>query len=211
MYLSRVELDITKKQTQLALASRNKIHGAIEASFCCDEGRRLRKLWRVDKLNGKIYLLLLSDQKPDLSNFVNQFGNPLVKSEIKDYNILLRRITDQSIWHFRLVANPTKCMKCQNGRGKRVAHVTAVHQIEWLNRQAEKHGFIVMEDAVQVKESTWLMFNKRGERMVRALAVTYEGVLRVNDVEKFKKTLIEGIGREKAYGMGLLTITRKTL
>ena len=53
-----------------------------------------------------------------------------------------------------------------------------------------------------------LMFNKRNERMVRAFAVTYEGILKVNDVEKFKEILTEGLGREKAYGMGLMTIMR---
>ena len=52
------------------------------------------------------------------------------------------------------------------------------------------------------------MFNKRNERMVRAFAVTYEGILKVNDVEKFKEILTEGLGREKAYGMGLMTIMR---
>jgi len=38
------------------------------------------------------------------------------------------------------------------------------------------------------------------------MAVTYEGILTVTDKERFRKTLIEGIGREKAYGMGLLTV-----
>ena len=38
------------------------------------------------------------------------------------------------------------------------------------------------------------------------LSVTYEGVLTVVDAEIFKKALVNGIGREKAYGMGLLTV-----
>ena len=39
-------------------------------------------------------------------------------------------------------------------------------------------------------------------------AVTYEGVLTVTDTELFCKALTEGIGRGKAYGMGLLTVAR---
>ena len=40
------------------------------------------------------------------------------------------------------------------------------------------------------------------------LAVTYEGMLTVTDAELFRQALTQGIGREKAYGMGLLTIMR---
>ena len=36
--------------------------------------------------------------------------------------------------------------------------------------------------------------------------VTYEGILEINDAELFKTALINGIGRGKAYGMGMLTI-----
>lgn len=70
MYLSRVELDISKKQTQVALSARNKFHGAIENTFFGKDDEWLRNLWRIDKVNGKMYLLLLSRLKPDLSNLV---------------------------------------------------------------------------------------------------------------------------------------------
>lgn len=208
MYLSRIELDTSKKQTQLALVARNKFHGAIEESFNHINKDRLRTLWRLDKFNGKTYMLLLSEPKPDLSNFIKQFGNASSTCETKDYEVLLNRIDPDSIWQFRLVANPTKCVKQENGRGKRIAHKTPEHQMRWLIDQAEKHGFEIINDNLQVTESSWLSFNKRDERRIRALAVNYEGILKVNDVEKFKATLAEGLGREKAYGMGLLTIMR---
>ena len=43
---------------------------------------------------------------------------------------------------------------------------------------------------------------------MKILSVTYEGTLEVTDVERFKKALTEGIGRGKAYGMGMMTIVR---
>ena len=36
--------------------------------------------------------------------------------------------------------------------------------------------------------------------------VTFEGMLKVTDAELFRKTLREGIGKEKAYGCGLMTV-----
>ena len=38
------------------------------------------------------------------------------------------------------------------------------------------------------------------------LSVTYEGILKIVDEEKVRKMLIDGIGREKAYGVGLMTL-----
>ena len=41
------------------------------------------------------------------------------------------------------------------------------------------------------------------------LVVTYEGVLQVTDPEAFKALLCEGVGRGKAYGLGLMTIIHR--
>ena len=61
---------------------------------------------------------------------------------------------------------------------------------------------------VEIVESKWIVFNKKGEHTVRALSVTYEGRLQVKDVERFRNALTQGIGREKAYGMGMITIMK---
>ena len=61
-----------KRSTMIALNSPQKLHGAIESAF--DSEERKRKLWRIDKLGEKTYLLILSEDKPDLSNAVLQFG-----------------------------------------------------------------------------------------------------------------------------------------
>ena len=71
MYLSRVELDPTRRSTMTALAAPQKIHGAVESAF---PGARRRRLWRLDRLGGKLYLLVLSEDVPELSSAVEQFG-----------------------------------------------------------------------------------------------------------------------------------------
>ena len=38
------------------------------------------------------------------------------------------------------------------------------------------------------------------------VSATYEGILTITDLEKFKAALINGIGKKKAYGCGFLTI-----
>ena len=36
--------------------------------------------------------------------------------------------------------------------------------------------------------------------------VTFEGILKVTDRDAFRRSMVSGIGRAKAYGCGLLTV-----
>ena len=54
----------------------------------------------------------------------------------------------------------------------------------------------------------WQHFAKHGTRPVTLLAVTYEGILQVTDAEQFRALLCQGMGRGKAYGLGLMTVMR---
>ena len=110
MYLSRVELDPTRRSTMAALAAPQKLHGAVESAFA---GERRRRLWRLDRLGERLYLLLLSEDVPELSGVVEQFGTGAA-AETRSYDPLLQRVEPGSSWQFRLTANPTKC--CKIGR-----------------------------------------------------------------------------------------------
>lgn len=207
MYLSRVELDPTRRSTMTALAAPQKFHGAVESAF---SGERRRRLWRLDRLGEKLYLLLLSEEMPDLSGVVEQFGTG-VAPESRNYDPLLARITPGSRWQFRLAANPTKsCKDAQKpaARGTVAAHCTTQYQKQWLLDRAAKHGFALTEDSFTVTRVQWHHFAKHGTRPVSLLAVTYEGVLQVTDPEAFRNLLCQGMGRGKAYGLGLLTVMR---
>ncbi len=184
-----------------ALVSPSIFHGAVEDSF---EGVRARRLWRIDDLMGKKYILILSATRPDLRDFTRQFGYE-GEYESKDYAPLLDRISDGQKWQFRLTANPV----ISKSHGKVMAHVTPEYQKKWLANRAERNGFILKEEEFQTVQSKWYDFRKKNgtENMrVRLLSVTFEGTLIVIDADQFKETLCNGIGKEKAYGQGLMTI-----
>lgn len=217
MYLSRVMLDITRRDTMLALQNPAMFHGAVERAF---EPRAGRSLWRLDTLGERRCLLLLSEEKPQLTALAAQFGTEEIP-ETREYAPLLDRILPGSRWQFRLHANPTYSSKSKDGRGK-VHACTLVRkpekcrpgmpepktQVGWLLHQAEVHGFAVEEDQFNVTGIQWYAFTKKTGERVRLLGVTYEGLLTVTDAEKFREALCEGVGRGKAYGMGLLTVMR---
>lgn len=207
MYLSRIRLNTSLRKTMQAMAAPNLFHGAIESA---EIGERTRKLWRIDTLYGEQYLLILSKCKIDFSSVAEQFGYGC-EYECKNYDGLLECITNGSKWQFRLTANPTIQLSgrsSEKGRGKVLAHITTEYQEEWLCRKAEKNGFSVSEGEYFVTASRWYMFKKNKEQKskVKLLSVTFEGILTITDADTFRKALVNGIGREKAYGMGLLTV-----
>lgn len=208
MYLSRMKLDSKRRGTMRALASPNLIHGAVEQAF---SGPRERRLWRIDTLAGDMYLLILSRETPDLTEAFRQFGaeDEVPVWETRDYEPLLRRIETGSRWHFRLTANPTVSKAAgSGGRGRVYGHVTSGYQEQWLLDRAQGHGFLLEKDAFRVVQSRWQRFRKGkdGGRPVTLLSVTYEGCLTVTDPELFRQTLVNGLGRGKAYGLGMFTV-----
>ncbi len=187
-----------------AMVAPNRFHGAIEQA----DPDRTRKLWRIDTLGGAYYLLILSQEKLELTSVAEQFGFD-ADYECKPYDKLLGRIVNGSRWQFRLRANPTVQKYDETkGRGQVMAHITPAHQGEWLQKQSGKYGFSLNDGEWLVTESKWYRFkkNRNSEHTVRLLSVTFEGMLTVTDAEMFRKALTDGIGREKAFGMGLLTI-----
>lgn len=203
MYLSRITLNTARRETMKALVSPNLFHGAVESSF---DGERARRLWRIDDLNGKKYILVVSEKAPDLQHFAEQFGFA-GEYETKEYAPFLERILDGGQWQFRLTANPV----VSKMNGKIMAHITPEYQKKWLGSRAQKLGFSVDEAEFQTVQSRWYDFRKKngtGSSRVRLLSVTFEGILTVTDAGRFRETLCNGIGREKAYGQGLMTIIR---
>ena len=199
LFLSRVELNPYKEKTLRALESPNLFHGAIESSL---PGERVRNLWRIDTVKGRKYILLLTQEIPELSCFISQFGFEKDPSSYstKEYGPFVGRIKDGQKWSFRLTANPVT-----RAKNKASACTGKDRQLQWLLDRAEGHGFAV--DDISIKETKWLDFLKGRERYnVHIFSVQYEGILTVTDSALFKKALSEGIGREKAYGMGLLTV-----
>jgi CRISPR system Cascade subunit CasE len=207
MYLSRIRLNESRRDTMRALSSPHILHGAIEQAFC---GERQRNLWRVDHLNGNCYLLILSTQQPDLTHIAKQFGCPSDDPlwETKDYSKLLDRLETGQNWHFRLCANPVRSSFAIGKRGEVHAHVTTKQQKQWLQTRACKNGFDVYEDSFDVIETNWKIFFKNPGTKVTIRTAVFEGILMITDVEKLKHALVCGIGRAKAYGCGLLTLAQ---
>ena len=209
MYLSRIELNPNLRETLRALAEPQRLHGAVER--CFGEARQ-RLLWRIDWLRSRCYLLLVSKERPDFFPLLTQFGFPDHDSgaEVKGYAPFLERIHQGQRWRFRLVANPVISKPQPESRGRVEALAGRQAQLQWLMRQQQKLGISLREDAFDIVHSQWLHFRKGDGNKVSIRAITYEGLLVVEDADLLRRALTDGVGRGKAYGLGMLTLMPPT-
>ena len=210
MYISRIELYTQKLATRLALSSPQILHAAIERCFDREGGEKERKLWRLDRFRGKLYLVLLSPGLPDFTHFAAQFCEEGVSGEFKAYQPVLDGIKNGQRLRFRLRANPVHSVPIVHGeRGKIFPQVTIAQKQAWLIKRSESCGFTLGEDDFTVVESRIMRFKrKERESRVELNIAVYEGELVVIDAARFVQALINGIGRAKAYGCGLITVAR---
>jgi len=219
MYLSRVEIDIKNRYKTKDLTHLGAYHNWVEQSFpaAVSAGTRPRHLWRIDQLAGKKYLLVLSESKPDYEQ-LSRYGVAHT-TMIKSYDNFLAGLKEGQIMRFRLTANPTyRVMQPGKKDGKVYPHITLEQQRQWLADRAEKLGFQLVEQvsaetpetpavlAFDIVSRDWPVLHRRAGRGARLSRVTFEGLLRVANLAEFKRVLVTGIGREKAFGMGLLTV-----
>jgi len=183
------------------------LHATIEGCFP-DEIDKGRKLWRLDRLQGNLYLLLLSPEEPDFTELARQLCAAGVEGETKDYKPLLASIRTGARLRFRLRANPTHSVSKGKGtRGKVYPHITIEQKREWLMKKSQTCGFKLDGLPFDVVETDYLRFWRSSKtRPVEIGVAVFEGELEVTDREMFVQSLTRGIGRAKAYGCGLLTV-----
>lgn len=207
MYLSRIEIDIHNRQKYKDLNHVGAMHHWVEQSFIheFETKERTRKLWRVDKLNGKQYLIIVSPTKPNLDT-LEKYGVAST-GETKDYLPFLKNLKKGMRAMFRVTLNPVISLKEEHGkRGRVVPHVTVAQQEQFLLDRSEKNGFTLEEGDFSIVQRGYVTLKKAGNKPINLSQATYEGILTISDQNKFISTLTNGIGRKKAYGFGMMTV-----
>ncbi|QIB68684.1 type I-E CRISPR-associated protein Cas6/Cse3/CasE [Aminipila butyrica] len=205
-YISRVQIDTENRRKISELTHLGAYHNWVEKSFPEEftAGERSRKLWRIDQLKGRSYLLIVSQGKPDLTQ-LESYGVSGT-GQCKTYEPFLQSLTDGQKMSFRLTANPVRAVKQESQRGKVYPHITAAQQLEYLEKRAERLGFSLINNDYQIVQRDFPILKKKGGKSMKLARAIYEGSLLIEDAEIFKKILTEGVGKEKAYGFGMMTV-----
>ncbi|MGD9663195.1 MAG: type I-E CRISPR-associated protein Cas6/Cse3/CasE [Porticoccaceae bacterium] len=138
-------------------------------------------------------VLMLSDRRPHQTP---QFG--AVKTKPVPGSFL-----DQPCYAFEVTLNPGKRDK---QTGKIVPMRRREEVVDWFLARAEKSwGFRVNPENLQTEKIGVQVFAKGGRTITHGSA-TLKGELHVIDPVRFRRSFLQGIGRGRAFGFGLLQI-----
>lgn len=227
-YLARIPLNPLRRGGRDLLVNPQRMHAAVEGSLPPQRSGRL--LWRLENDGTNVSLLVQSPDWPNFQHLVEQAGwpgNDAGEPQIRDLAPLLAMIAKGRQFNFRVrlntvsatrrVDHPNTSQQSQLTRNEsvRVGQRTVGHQLDWfLRRSAGEQtswGLNVAADetrsAVQIVGREHLRFwrNKTTGPVTLDVA-TFEGMLTVTDAAQMRNSILQGIGRAKAYGCGLLTL-----
>ena len=196
MILSRFELNLNCREARRDLSNPYEMHRSLSRLLS-----NSRCLWRLEDRS----VLLLSESAPDWDNLDKTYfqGRP----SSRPYPVE-KMMLDGRRLQFRLLANPTKSIRegmGKNSRGKRVQLVKEADLMDWLSRQAARSGF-ALESVTNSGNHDLRFRKKRGQSAVVLGTCLFEGVLRVQEADIFREALSQGLGRGKAFGLGLLSV-----
>lgn len=197
MYLTKVNLDLSKRETNIAIFNREILHSMIENCF---SGERQHSLWRLEKTMSGYSILMLSHSIPNLTSLENQVGQGDGKTV--NYDSYLNRICENGrILNFRISVNPVVTRD-----GKRIPlNLRRTESYEycaedWFRSRMEMRGADILN--VEFIDAGTIRIKNKG----RLFKVTYQGTLRVVDANKMHELLEHGLGHGKAYGCGMLSV-----
>ncbi len=198
MYLAKLAMDPRHPSIRQALKDRQDMHRNLAHAF---QGKFL---YRLTENGNQPELLTLSKELPQ----EEQLGqNGYRVQGVQDVSALREKLKDGAVLRFNLLTSPSKKVETQGRRNSRRDYLsTPALRQEWLQRQGSKYGFDVLEAHEPSAEETICIGRRTGA--FKLTAVEFEGVLRIRDSERFWASWENGIGPEKAYGLGLMLLSR---
>jgi CRISPR system Cascade subunit CasE len=202
MFLSRLILHANHPQARSERDHPYELHRTICRAFEDPEAARILFRADVDR-PGEIHVLVQSLVPPDWSRIEWERGYLKEATEPKD--IRLAGLAPGMTLRFRLRCRPSKRVGDQGSadEGKRKTLRDKEEILAWLMRKARENGFEVRD--VGFDRVYW--YDSKGGKQDKPLgAVQFDGVLVVADPDRLREAVRNGIGPQKAYGFGLLSL-----
>ncbi|ECF6066481.1 type I-E CRISPR-associated protein Cas6/Cse3/CasE [Salmonella enterica subsp. diarizonae] len=210
MYLSRITLHTAQlvPSQLLHLVERGEyvMHQWLWELF--PGGKERQFLYRREELQGAFRFFVLSQERPAESAIFDVKCRPFAPE-----------LSVGQILRFTLRANPTICKAGKRHdllmEAKRQVKTqpdsrdiwTYQQQaaLEWLSRQGEQNGFSLREASVDAYRQQQIR-REKSRQMIQFSSVDYAGVLVVNNPVLFLQRLVQGYGKSRAFGCGMMLI-----
>lgn len=219
MFLSRLLLNPRNPGVQQDVAHSYELHRTLMRGVdgASTSERLLFRLEPEGDLEGFV-VLVQTVQAPDWQSLVT--SDYLLRAD-GPKNFELAFEPAQRL-RFRLLANPVKKVREEGKKhAVRIPLIRAAYPeaaraeqpglrgyLDWLHRQADRHGFRVLrvQDAPDASRSRPQQRRAYSKAQIPHFGVRFDGVLRVTDPTKLEEAIRRGIGPAKAFGFGLLSL-----
>ena len=194
-----------------------KMHQLLACGFGDKaELQAARLLFRFDVEGNSGFLYAQSKIKPDWSRIEEHLPGFILDTEsTPEFSVIgpkplsLLGVENGAILRFRLLARPTMRIgdKKNPEFGRRVSLDFEEKQREWLEDKAEFHGFKI--ERCTITDRLW-HDSRLGEvhrgmpKMLKG--IQFDGILSVTESAEFYLAIASGIGTQKSYGFGLLSV-----
>ncbi len=218
-YLSRVYLNPLRRQTQRFLRDPQMMHAAVLGGVP-EQPVNQRVLWRLDSRPGtRAEVLVLTETMPSWEHLIEQGGWPQAQtpqSETAELAPLLAAVQLGRRFRLRATVNPVVSVgSAQRGVRGKVVPVKTRGQLAWFAGRLPSWGFRIHQNSlaqpsVNPVDRRRLEFTKRDKNRVTLETATFDALVVVEEVETVRRSLLQGVGRGKAYGCGLITLAPPT-
>jgi len=202
MIFSKLGLDIRHPSIRRALRNCQDMHKNLMKAFQGDR-EQAGVLYTVMKRQDRVDVYVLSRETPDWDALV---VNGYRCTGMRDISAMRDMYGEGSIFRFELLACPSKKIPGDGKNSRRVFLGQEEERKAWMERQAEKYGFR-MRSLQELGRGEDILGSK-GKDTIRYTAIRFSGVLEITDLAAFWDGYQSGIGPGKAYGMGMLMISR---
>lgn len=141
MYFSKLMLDVRNPSARQALRNCQDMHRNLMQAF--DEDRRESVfLYRLIETRDRLEIYALSGIEPRWDR-IAKLGHRYVG--MRDVSALREMYRENAVLHFELLTSPTIKHRFDGKNSRRVFLRTESERLDWLERQANKGGFYLLE------------------------------------------------------------------
>lgn len=211
-YFSKASLRVDAKETRELLVNSYKEHQLLWQLFPeLPDGER-DFIYRRTQHADKIEYYVLSKREPALNSALwlvhgsKPYNPTLAEGRQLAFELRANPVVTKAGSKHDVVMNLKRTLKDSD---EQLSQAELEHQagMQWIQRQAVKHGFEVAEGSVMVSNYQKIAASKPSQsRSIQLRSLDFKGLLTVTDAGKFSSALSSGIGPAKAFGCGLLLV-----
>lgn len=207
-----ITLNLASPEVQRDLLDCQAMHRRVMHLFQqVNAERNINKiLYRIDR-NGAVWTLMIqSIHQADTAVLPAEYASTPSK-QVADIWARLQAIPVTKQVLFALVAFPAKKVDINTKNSVRVGLDGDELQQQWLSDKLRDAGcHLVLDDSAPLslglQAEPLVVGNRSGSGVIRFVPTRFTGTLVVDDPALFGHAVVNGIGPEKAYGCGLITL-----